>query len=221
MSLNKQSGNMYPWVTHTWNTIKGRCPHDCMYCYMKRFKQPSLHLDNREFNVNLGKGNFIFVGSSCDMFAGGIRSEWIELTLEHCRKYSGNTYLFQSKNPRRFQSFLDSFPADSILGATIETNRNYKTSYAPSVDKRSHEMVRIDGFRKMISIEPILDFDVGIFPEMIKEIHPDFVSIGADSQGHNLHEPSAEKVKLLIWKLSQFTNVKIKFNLRRIGGGEP
>ena len=27
---------MYPWVTHTWNPLAGRCKHDCNYCYMKR-----------------------------------------------------------------------------------------------------------------------------------------------------------------------------------------
>ena len=30
--LNRQKGNMYPWITHTWNPIKGKCPHDCTYC---------------------------------------------------------------------------------------------------------------------------------------------------------------------------------------------
>jgi len=24
--LNEVKGNMYGWVTHTWNTIKGKCP---------------------------------------------------------------------------------------------------------------------------------------------------------------------------------------------------
>jgi len=27
MTLNKQKGNMYGFVTHTWNVIKGKCPH--------------------------------------------------------------------------------------------------------------------------------------------------------------------------------------------------
>ena len=50
MAMNKvkQGSNMYPWVTHTWNVIKGKCPHDCSYCYMKRFPQPELHFDEKE-----------------------------------------------------------------------------------------------------------------------------------------------------------------------------
>lgn len=35
MALTKSRGNMYPFVTHTWNAIKGMCFHDCPYCYMK------------------------------------------------------------------------------------------------------------------------------------------------------------------------------------------
>ena len=37
MALTKSRGNMYPFVTHTWNAIKGICFHDCPYCYMKKF----------------------------------------------------------------------------------------------------------------------------------------------------------------------------------------
>ena len=32
MGLNKSKGNMYEFTTHTYNTIKGKCPHDCGYC---------------------------------------------------------------------------------------------------------------------------------------------------------------------------------------------
>ena len=48
MPLNKQSGNMYSWVTHTWNVVKGKCPHGCIYCYMKRFPQRPLRFDEKE-----------------------------------------------------------------------------------------------------------------------------------------------------------------------------
>ena len=54
MPLNKSTGNMYDFITHTWNTIKGECPHGCSYCYMKRWgKQPSLHFDEKELMRDL------------------------------------------------------------------------------------------------------------------------------------------------------------------------
>ncbi len=86
MSLNKSKGNMYPWVSHTWNPIKGKCPHDCLYCFMKSYPQPELHFDEKELKTNLGSGNFIFVGSSCDMWARIVPIDWILATLEHIAK---------------------------------------------------------------------------------------------------------------------------------------
>lgn len=82
--LNESKGNMYPFVTHTWNAIKGRCPHDCVYCYMKIWPQKELRLVESEFKTNLGENNFIFVGSSTDMWADDVPIEWIKRVLEYC-----------------------------------------------------------------------------------------------------------------------------------------
>lgn len=83
---NKKS-NMYQFIDATWNTVKGECFHDCSYCYMKRWgKLKPTRFDEKELKTDLGKDNFIFVGSSCDMFAEKIPNEWIEKTLEHCQK---------------------------------------------------------------------------------------------------------------------------------------
>ncbi|MBE9572966.1 MAG: hypothetical protein IMF11_20265 [Proteobacteria bacterium] len=43
-----------------------------------------------------------------------------------------------------------------------------------------------------------------------------FVSIGADSRGHKLPEPPADKILTLIEELKRFTEVKIKPNLNRL-----
>lgn len=102
--MNKSKGNMYPWVTHTWNPIKGICPHQC-------------------------------------------------------------SYLFQSKNLFRFKEFLKLtlygypyFPPKTILGTTIETNRENDTSILFMIP------YSLLGWKTMVSIEPI----------------------GADSKKHNL-----------------------------------
>jgi hypothetical protein len=211
--LNKQQGNMYSWVSHTWNTIKGKCPHQCEYCYMNVYPLKDVRFDDKELNTNLGKQNTIFVGSSCDMWAEQIPTKWIIYTLEHCKKYIDNIYLFQSKNPNRFDDFI--LPPKVILGTTMETNWTNAFSVAPPVLERYHSMKNYQ-CRKMISIEPIMDFDLKPFVKMIHDINPSFVSIGADSKGHNLPEPSSIKVKQLIKALNQFTEVKVKNNLKRI-----
>ena len=71
--LNKSKGQMYPWVDATWNPIKGRCSHQCSYCYYQanpRYKDliAPLRLDKRALKDNLGEGKTIFVGSSTDMW---------------------------------------------------------------------------------------------------------------------------------------------------------
>jgi len=214
MGLNKQKGNMYPWVTHTWNVIKGKCPHNCSYCYMKGYSQPELHFDEKELKTDLGKGNFIFVGSSCDMWAEDILLDWIIKTLNHCIWYEdGNSYLFQSKNPIRFNGW--NFPKNTILGTTIETNRRYAISQAPIPYSRAYAMAHLM-LPSMVSIEPIMDFDLDVMVRWIAEIKPEFVSIGADSKGHKLPEPSPDKVQNLIRELEALTEVKVKDNLKRI-----
>jgi DNA repair photolyase len=217
MGLNVSRGNMYDFITHTWNVIKGECPHGCSYCYMKRWKQRPVRFDGKELKVDLGKGNFIFVGSSCDMFAGAIDEKWIMDTLGHCRKFESR-YLFQSKNPGRVWHFLDCLPGRSVICTTIETNRVYRglMNYAPDPWQRVADMGRITGHTKYVTIEPVMDFDVEGLVGMIRECAPVQVNIGADSGGNHLPEPSREKILELIGELEKFTVVKQKKNLERL-----
>jgi len=217
--LRKSVGNMYSFCTHTWNPIKGRCSHACKYCYMKPFWKSDVHLDEKELKTLLGGGNFIFVGSSTDMFADDIPNEWIIKVLNHCAKYPDNKYLFQTKNPKRFHYFLYWMPKHIILGTTIETNMvSYeKYSEAPLPSWRISEFDKLPKeIEKMITIEPIMDFDTITFHLWLKKCKPKFVNIGADSKGHNLPEPSAEKIGRLIEELKKFTKVNLKDNLKRI-----
>jgi len=213
MSLNKSKGSMYPWVSHTWNPIGGRCPHKCSYCYMASFPLGKLQLREGFLRDNLSNKT-IFVGSSVDMWADAVPDEWITTVLEYCFKFPETTFLFQSKNPIRFVDY--NFPPKTVLGTTLESNRQYQhTLFAPTPYNRATAMTAIVG-RKMVSIEPIMDFDITPFVSWIKSIAPEFVSIGADSKGHKLPEPSMEKVEALIAALKEFTEVRVKDNLKRL-----
>lgn len=230
MGLNLVKGNMYDFVTHTWNAIKGKCPHGCSYCYMRQDRLKPIRLDEKELKADLGSGNFIFVGSSCDMWAWTVPEEWILRTLEHCSKYKDNRYLFQSKNPQRFRRFYGQFPGHDqesqgsvIFGATLESNREYPEIYkdAPPIAEREGalwDISREDGGRVMITIEPILAFDLKEFVRVIASIEPQWVNIGADSKGHKMPEPSPDKIHALIKELKGFTEVRLKKNLKRLLG---
>jgi len=216
--LNKSSGNMYEFVTHTWNTIKGECPHGCSYCYMKKWgKQPSLHFDNKEIKTDLGTGNYIFVGSSCDMFADDIPIEWIMSTLMICERYN-NEYFFQSKNPKRF-SLINAVPLNYSLCTTIETNRWYAdimNNCSKPVDRAVQLKNVPTSAKRYVTIEPIMDFDLNTMIDLIKFINPSQVNIGADTGRNGLPEPSKQKLNWLIGALSGFTTVHEKANLVRL-----
>ena len=226
MGLNQSKGNMYEFATHTWNTVKGKCPHDCSYCYMKgiakRFgkSQPPPYFDEKELKTNLGEGNFIFVGSSNDLFANDMPSEWVFKTLDHCNKFD-NRYLFQSKNPKRMYDFSN-HPvfARSVVCTTIESDTKYYglMGRTPYPNDRSFDMEYLSerGITTYVTIEPIMDFDLYSFVEIIKRCNPVQVNIGADSGRNNLPEPPKEKVLELIAALEEFTVVKQKCNLSRI-----
>ncbi len=220
MSLNKSKGNMYDFVTHTWNAIKGECPHGCSYCYMKRWgKQKPVRLDLSEMKTDLGSGNFIFVGSSCDMFASGIPGGWINDTLRHCNLFD-NRYLFQTKNPVGFSAFLQRMPEDTTICTTIETNRWIPEVMmdSPGSSSRAGAMAALSvlGLKTFVTIEPVMDFDLKEMLELIKMCKPVQVNIGADSGGNHLPEPSAKKLRDLIAGLEEFTTIHSKRNLGRL-----
>jgi DNA repair photolyase len=220
--LNKSKGNMYEWITHTWNTVKGECYHDCSYCYMKKWgKLNPVRFDEKELKTDLGSGNFIFVGSSCDMWAQDIPEEWILKTLEHCRNYD-NDYLFQTKNPTRVCDSIvnNTLPMRSVVCTTIETNRFYKAIMrnSPPTDIRADQMEELNhlGVDTYVTIEPIMDFDIDELVDLISLSQAEQVNIGADSGNNNLPEPPREKILELISELEKFTKVKQKDNLKRL-----
>lgn len=210
---------MYEFVTHTWNTVKGECYHNCSYCYCKdiakRFNkiQSSVHFDDKELKTNLGQGNFIFVGSGCDMWADNIPEDWIFKTLCHCNKFD-NKYLFQTKNPYNIRRIL--VPNSSVC-VTLETNRHYKEFMvnSPTPEQRVEQM-KLIRHPLYITIEPIMDFDLPVFVEMLKQCNPLQINIGADSGKHNLPEPTKDKVLQLIDEIQKFTIIHNKSNLHRL-----
>ena len=55
----------------------------------------------------------------------------------------------------------------------------------------------------MVTIEPVLDFDMNVMTRWIENINPCMVWLGYDSREHHLPEPKLEKVKNLYWELGR------------------
>ena len=219
--LNESRGNMYEWVTHTWNSIKGKCSHNCSYCFMKKMLhgriQPDLRIDEPEFKTDLGTNNIIFVGSSTDDWAKDVPSDWIMRMLDHCAKFSESHYLFQSKNPARFLEFANHpVMKNAVFCTTIETNRDdFTISQAPPMIERARAMAEMKarGFQTYVTAEPLMDFDLDEMVNLLLMCQPNQVNLGKNSNYLvQLPEPTPDKFKKLIEALSPYTTVKVKKN---------
>jgi DNA repair photolyase len=176
-----------------------------------------------EFDVRYGTGKTIFVENCNDLFCTEVPDAWIARVISHCLQWKGNTYVFQTKNPERYFGFLPDFPDGTILGTTIETNREIPNiGTAPPPVERMRAMQRLQArccvrVRRFVTIEPVLDFDVDVLAGWIASIRPAFLNLGADSKGHGLPEPSVEKVLALTEKLHEHgIELREKHNLQRL-----
>lgn len=225
MGLNKVKGNMYKnWITHTWNPLSGECKHNCDYCYVKQLKKrfPELNrkysgeirIDYKQLNTNLGKNNFIFVCSCNDLFQSSNKEKYVLDILEHIKKYPNNKYLLQTKKPNN--ALIYNIPEYCILGTTIETDYFYFKRDSFIIQNRALGMSKIISNKKIVTIEPIMDFNLYELINIIKLCNPYQVNIGANTSNIKFAEPSKEKTLKLIKELKKFTNVVIKDNLKRI-----
>jgi DNA repair photolyase len=218
--MKKATGNMYHFVTHTWNPVRGECRYNCSYCYTGRWgKLPLLHIDERVIKEKLGENNFIFICSGCDLFHPDTPDEWIGRVIENTKKYN-NKYLLHTKNPERALLWEKYVSDNYILCVTIETDLMF---YYPPISKAPSPLNRLmftemwTG-RKMITIEPVMCYTER-FIEKIADCRPEQVNIGADSGNNKLPGPDAGEIEKLVSGLRKFTKVVIKKNLKRIYPG--
>jgi len=175
-----------------------------------------------------------------DLFAGMVsaprrykRRQGVERFHSKRKSYSRlpNRFLFQSKNPARFKGFLDFMPEHTTLGTTIETDdvARYMVdaiSKAPDPFDRVLAMESYDRYDKevMVSIEPIMGFDLKTLNQWIRFISPGYVSIGCETKGVferlGIPQPSHEKVIELVEAIDSYTEVRLKPNLKDLPGRE-
>lgn len=110
MGLNLSKGDMYKFVNYTWNPIKGKCLHDCSYCYMKQIN-PNANpprLAEYELNTDLGCGRSILLAvpricSQKTYHPNGLPECWITaIRTETC--YCPTLTCCSPRTPRDFWS---------------------------------------------------------------------------------------------------------------------
>jgi hypothetical protein len=188
--------------TDTWNPFKG-CEFDCVYC------RPSFQAQAKRQKHNCGRcytyephthserlnripsRQTIFVCGNGDLsFCDPAYTRLILDAIDRKSRPDQEFYL-QSKRPEYFKQFL---PLDGkyILVTTLETNRDHgyhEISKAISPSERFKQFAELDHPRKILTIEPVLAFDLNIFLEMIRTIKPEKVWLGINSRHTQIQLP--------------------------------
>jgi len=223
--LNNESNGkkMFNIITKTWNPVTG-CLHYCTYCWARKLATTKLKNSHRyregfkpslnkgEFRTKFKEGDIVFVSDMGDLFGDFIPREWILKVLEYIKHFPKAFFLFLTKNPQRYEKFIEVMPKNGILGSTIETNRDriflestISRAALPSI--RHDAMKNLNWDKKFVSIEPILDFDLEVLCRWIQDISPFMVYVGYDNYDHQLPEPSLDKTLKLLERISEMTLV--------------
>ncbi len=209
--LTEELGNMYAHMK-TYNPYKG-CRFDCVYCrpsfqtQAKRHKRRCLacgRFEPHEHPERLGRfpsKKLIFVCGNGDIsFCDPAFTEKIITSIwKHNLRCPEKEYYFQSKRPEYFTPFLDLFPANVTLVTTLETDDDQGYEYiskAPPPTERYAQFKALDYLRKVVTIEPVMKFNVHSFAEMIVDLEPEHVWFGFNSRHKSVQipEPTEQEI---------------------------
>lgn len=231
-----KNNNMYVHSVKQWSPFVG-CEYGCLYCkssfqaQLKRYGKQNCsscytytpHTHPERLNQRLPKTKFmqfIFTCASGDI--SFCPRDYMEKILERIEQEPGKTFLLQTKNPAVLDGFV--FPKNIVLGITLETNRDsgYSVfSKAPMPSQRYKDFLKLRHPLKMLTLEPIMEFDMDVMINWIMNINPCMIWLGFNSKHKGmLPEPSIDKVKRLHWNLSRRGFVVILKTIREsaVGG---
>lgn len=215
MTIHK---NMYRLSVKQWNPFVG-CQNECIYCVpsfqaqLKRFAKKNCkecykylpHTHPNRLSDPLPRTSFMqFIFTCCSGDIAFCPTDYLQQIIAGISLEKDKYFLIQSKDPATFARII--FPNNVILGTTLETNRDalYKgITQAPKPSQRYQDFLKIEHPLKMVTIEPVIDFDLDIMMDWLKNINPCLIWIGYDSKRCLLPEPELEKVKQLYWELGK------------------
>lgn len=211
---------MYSASVKQWNVFAG-CGFECNYCtksfqlqlkrQMHRCEEcydysPHSHPERLDASLpRTGPFEFIFTCSHGDI--SFCDDAYFGKILARISKETEKTFLLQSKSPKKaFDREGIVIPRNVILGTTIETNRAElcrRFTNAPPPELRFRQLRDLDHPCKMVTIEPVMVFDLDVMVQWIAEIKPKLVWLGYDSKNCGLVEPTQQEFQALLWELAK------------------
>jgi hypothetical protein len=197
-----------------WSPFKG-CEFDCTYCkpsFQTQSKRqmrlcrrcydyiPHEHPERLALD-KIPSAPIVFAAGNSDISfcEPAYTRRIIEAIKRANRTRPRNTYYFQSKQPEYFRQFVGELPTSVILVTTLETNSDagYElVSKAPVPSERYRQFRELIYPRKVMTIEPVMNFDVDEFSRWIIDLNPEYIWLGFNSRPNrcSIPEPSREKV---------------------------
>jgi hypothetical protein len=129
------------------------------------------------------------------------------IKIKESRARKKRDYYFQTKDPRFLEKITPFFAGNFIAVTTLETNRDEgysKISKAPVPSRRFKDFYELDYGRKVVTIEPVINFDLSEFSKMILSLDIqgslEYVWFGFNSRPDQakLEEPNIEKAQAFV-----------------------
>lgn len=187
------------WCDRRWNVFTGceHTPEQCAvydHCYARRMAnrlrgrfgydkadpfKPTFHADRLDEPIKVKKPQMFFVSTMGELFGEFVPREWIKTVLHIVNRCPQHTFLFLTKNPKRYYEFR--FPRNVWLGTTVNSQ----------ADASRIDMIRpTDASVRYLSLEPLY----GPIEASFENI--DWIVIGAQSNPYK--PPEKEWVEQLL-----------------------
>lgn len=203
------------------------CAHYVRAPYPFGFK-PTFHRELLDVPQTWKKPRTIFVCSMADLFGEWVPDEWIDSVIKSTQKALQHRYLFLTKNPERYDDFLERFEESKIDGLDEISNCWFGASATDNKQlQRANESRAI-----WLSIEPIkerIETDENQFMEFVpcsggetERARWAWVVIGAETgNSKNKVQPKKEWIDDIVKECKEYgTPVFMKESLRGIMGAD-
>lgn len=170
-----RNGCTYCWAEKLWNRFyRNTGSFDTPRLYPDRFFDKPIKLPKQRNDiVQLISPDkpVVFMVDMGDIFSPGVQNEWKHKIFLWCRDHPEANFLFLTKRPDEYPTWIGVIPENTILGTSLD--------FAHHMDRIAPlRVMKQAGYRTFVNIEPILSFMWAVNFTGV-----DFVTVGAIDSG--------------------------------------